>query len=231
MLGASRFIGILYSEKNAFGCYYVTDNNDGIYADFEQRTISSEYLNCRKKAAVLFTGKEDFNKLFEVCKTGKNTESSADSYYAAAQRFTCGVSFVPLSDDGFRQLRILCVKNYKKLLLDAVLPNNWEPAKSREYDAVRKDCGDKYLIAIDGNLVRPANITEESVHVILLSEHMKTAQRILKGKKLLLHPVELLEIERLICGAKEFPHTPMPYITKEGEYLNAPVKAFGKSRK
>ena len=231
VLGASRFVGMLYGEKTAFACYYVTDDNDGIYPDAEQRTFSLEVLTCRKKSAVIFTGKDNYAELVYTSINSKSTASSAESYFNAAQRFTCDVCFIPMSDIGFRQFRILNIKNYKKRIFDAVLPNDWEALKGRTSDAVRKSTGEKYLVAIDGNISRLQSISGESTHVIMLSDHIKTAEKMLKGSKLILHPVDIREIERLLCDTDDFKYPPAPFITKEGRYLYAPVKAFGKSRR
>ena len=232
VLGASRFIGILYADKIAFTCYYVSECYDGIYPFSEQRMFTSEYLTCRKKPKVIITGKSAFDELVKISMNCKSTKSTAESYFDAVQKFKCEACFVPLNDSGFRQLRILSIKNYKKQILDAVLPNDYELCKTSEYDALQKSTGEKFLISIDGNIPRLINRSDENIHAIMLTEHIKTASRLLKGTNVIIHPVELKVIEQLLRITVPYRGKPIPYMTKEGEYLYAPIiKPSRKGRK
>ena len=232
VLGGSRFIGILYAEKSAFTCYYVSDSYDGIYPDAEQRTFSSEFLTCRKKPKVLITGKSSFDELVKASKNSKATASTAESYFDGVQKFKCEACFIPMNDAGFRQLKILCIKNYKKQILDAILPNDYEISRNAVCDAVQKSTGEKYLIAIDGNIPRLLQRGNEKIHAVMLTEHIKTAGKILKGSNVIIHPVELSVIEQLLRITVPYKSRPMPYMTKEGDYLYAPIiKSCGKGRK
>lgn len=232
VLGGSRFIGILYAEKSAFTCYYVSDSYDGIYPDAEQRTFSSEFLTCRKKPKVLITGKASFDELIKASKCSKATASTAESYFDGVQKFRCESCFIPMNDSGFRQLKILSIKNYKKQILDAILPNDYEISRNAVCDAVQKSTGEKYLISIDGNIPRLLQRGNEKVHAVMLTEHIKTAGKILKGSNVIIHPVELSVIEQLLRITVPYHPRPMPFMTKEGEYLYAPIiKHSGKGRK
>ena len=232
VVGSSRFVGILYAEKIAFTCYYVSDSCDGIYPVAEQRIFSSEFLTCRKMPKVLITGKPTFDELIKASKTSKATASTAESYFKAVRKFKYETCFVPMNDVGFKQLRILSIKNYKKQILDAILPNDYEPCKTSECDAVQKSTGEKYIISIDGNIPRLVDRGDEKVHAVMLTEHIETAGKILKGSNVIIHPVEINVIEQLLRITAGFPHNPIPFMTKEGEYLYAPViKPCGKGRK
>jgi len=232
ILGASRFVGILYAEKVAFTCYYVSDSYDGIYPQSEQRTFSSEFLTCRKEPKVLISGKTTFDELVKASEFCKSTSSTAESYFSAVGKFRCEACFVPMNDNGFRQLKILSVKNYKKQIIDAILPNDYELCKTVECDAVQKSTGEKYLISIDGNIARLTGRGNEKVHAIMLTEHIKTAGKILKGSNVIIHPVEMKAIEQLLRITVPYPRKPIPYMTKEGEYLYAPIiKPCGKGGK
>lgn len=223
VLGGSRFIGILYAEKIAFTCYYVSDSYDGIYPLSEQRMFSSEFLTCRKKPKVIITGKATYEELIKTSKNCKTTSSTAESFYNAVQKFKCEACFVPMNDNGFRQLKILSIKNYKKQILDAILPEDYELCKTTECDALQKSTGDKYLISIDGNIPRLLNRGDQKIHAIMLTEHIKTASRILKGSNVIIHPVEIKAIEQLLRITVPYQRKPIPYMTKEGEYLYAPT--------
>ena len=223
LIGSSRFIGILYAEKIAFTCYYLSDSYDGIYPVAEQRTFSSEFLTCRKKPKVLITGKLTFEELIKASKNSKATASTAESYFNAVQKFKCEVCFVPMNDNGFRQLKILGIKNYKKQIFDAILPNDYELSKTSEYDALQKSTGEKYLISIDGNIPRLIERSDEKIHAIMLTEHIKTAGKFLKGSNVIIHPVELKVIEQLLRITVPYRGKPIPYMTKKGEYLYAPI--------
>ena len=223
VIGSSRFIGILYAEKIAFTCYYISDSFDGIYPQAEQRIFSSEFLTCRKKPKVLITGKSTFDELIKISKNSKATASTAESYFNAVQKFKCEACFVPMNDNGFRQLKILSIKNYKKQILDAILPNDYELCKTTEYDALQKSTGEKFLISIDGNIPRLMERGDEKIHAVMLTEHIKTAGKLLKGSKVIIHPVELSVIEQLLRITVSYQPRPMPFMTKEGEYLYAPI--------
>lgn len=231
VLGASRFIGLLYAEKTVFPCYYATDSNDGLYPAAEQRTFSSEYLTCRKKPTVLFTGREDFEELLMTCRLSKSTASTAEPYFTAAGNFACEVCFIPMNADGFRQLKILSVKNFQRQIFDAILPGDWEPVRGRPSEAVQKSTGENYLISVGGNFAALQKRADEPLHVLLLAEHSKAAGKYLKGTKLILHPVSLRDLEGLLRIVRPFPTPPVPFMTKEGDYLYASVNDFGKGRK
>ena len=223
VVGSSRFIGILYAEKIAFTCYYVSDSFNGIYPIAEQRTFSSEFLTCRKTPKVIIMGKATFDELVKTSMNCKSTASTAESYFDAVQKFRCEACFVPMNDNGFRQLKILSIKNYKKQLFEAILPNDYELCKTTEYDALQKSTGEKFLISIDGNIQRLANRGDEKIHAVMLTEHVRTAGRILRGSNVIIHPVELKVIEQLLRITTPYRGRPIPYMTKEGEYLYAPV--------
>ena len=232
ILGGSRFIGILYADKIAFTCYYVSDCYDGIYPVSEQRMFSSEFLTCRKKPKVIITGKTAFDELVKTSMNCKSTTSTAESYFNAVGKFKCEACFVPMNDNGFRQLKILSIKNYKKQIFDAVLPNDYELCKTSEYDALQKSTGEKFLISIDGNIPRLKDRSDERIHAIMLTEHIKTASRLLKGTNVIIHPVELKVIEQLLRITVPYRGKPIPYMKKEGEYLYAPIiKPSRKGRK
>lgn len=232
VIGSSRFIGILYADKIAFTCYYIADSFDGIYPDAEQRIFSSEFLTCRKKPKVIITGKSDFEELVKTSMNCKSTASTAESYFDAVQKFKYESCFVPMNDSGFRQLKILSIKNYKKQIFDAILPNDYEICKTIEYDALQKSTGEKFLISLDGNISRLLQRGNEKVHAVMLTEHIRTAGKILKGSNVIIHPVELKVIEQLLRITVPYKSRPMPYMTKEGEYLYAPIiKPNRKGRK
>ena len=116
--------------------------------------------------------------------------------------------------------------------IGAVLPNDYELCKTSEYDALQKSTGEKFLISIDGNIPRLKDRSDERIHAIMLTEHIKTASRLLKGTNVIIHPVELKVIEQLLRITVPYRGKPIPYMTKEGEYLYAPIiKPSRKGRK
>lgn len=232
VVGSSRLLGILYTEKIAFTCYYVSDSYDGIYPQAEQRTFSSEFLTCRKNPKVFITGKTSYEELIKASKYSKGTASTAESYFDAVRKFKFEACFVPMNDSGFRQLKILSIKNYKKQILDAILPNDYELCKTTECDALQKSTGERYLISIDGNIPRIIERGDQRIHTVMLTEHIKTASKLLKGSNIIIHPVEIKVIEQLLRITEPYQRKPIPYMTKEGEYLYAPIiKPCGKGGK
>ena len=218
-LGTARFNGMLYTKNTATALYYISDRNDGLYPETERNTFSMNILTGGRKSAAAFTGAGELGELLTFAQR-KTTNSRALPYFDAVRRLDCPVSFFPLSANGARQMRIMSVKEHRRLIAQNILKKKYTPPEHRWYDA-----GGKILVGIDLDFPRMETAAEYGVHIFLLDWQVDAAKEILRGKKAVLHPIKTGEAEELLGLSPEL-HTKetKPYVTKEGELLSAPIK-------
>lgn len=218
-LGTARFNGMLYTKNTATALYYISEQNDGLYPETESNTFRMNILTGGRKSAAAFTGAGELVELlsFAQCKT---TNSRALTYFEAVRRLDCPVSFFPLSENGARQMRIMSVKEHRRMIAQNILKKKYTPPEHRWYDA-----GGKILVGIDLDFPRMETAAEYGVHIFLLDWQVDTAKEVLRGKKAVLHPIKTGEAEEMLGLSPEL-HTKetKPYVTKEGDFLSAPVK-------
>ena len=223
-LGTARFNGMLYTKNTATALYYISDRNDGLYPETERNTFSMNILTGGRKSAAAFTGAGELGELLTFAQR-KTTNSRALPYFNAVQRLDCPVSFFPLSENGARQMRIMSVKEHRRIIAQNILKKKYTPPEHRWYDA-----GGKILVGIDLDFPRMETAAEYGVHIFLLDWQVDAAKEILRGKKAVLHPIKTGEAEELLRLSPEL-HTKetKPYVTKEGEFLSAPIKMDSKA--
>ena len=218
-LGTARFNGMLYTKNTATALYYISDRNDGLYPETERNTFSMNILTGGRKSAAAFTGAGELGELLAFAQR-KTTNSRALPYFDAVRRLDCPVSFFPLSANGARQMRIMSVKEHRRIIAQNILKKKYTPPEHRWYDA-----GGKILVGIDLDFPRMETAAEYGVHIFLLDWQVDAAKEILRGKKAVLHPIKTGEAEELLGLSPEL-HTKetKPYTTREGEFLSAPIK-------
>jgi len=223
-LGTARFNGMLYTKNTATALYYISDRNDGLYPETERNTFSMNILTGGRKSAAAFTGAGELGELLSFAQR-KTTNSKALPYFDAVRRLDCPVSFFPLSENGARQIRIMSVKEHRRIIAQNILKKKYTPPEHRWYDA-----GGKILVGIDLDFPRMETAAEYGVHIFLLDWQVDAAKEILRGKKAVLHPIKTGEAEELLGLSPEL-HTKetKPYVTKEGELLSAPIKMDSKA--
>lgn len=223
-LGTARFNGMLYTKNTATALYYISDRNDGLYPETERNTFSMNILTGGRKSAAAFTGAGELGELLAFAQR-KTTNSRALPYFDAVRRLDCSVSFFPLSENGARQMRIMSVKEHRRIIAQNILKKKYTPPEHRWYDA-----GGKILVGIDLDFPRMETAAEYGVHIFLLDWQVDAAKEILRGKKAVLHPIKTGEAEELLGLSPEL-HTKetKPYATKEGELLSAPIKMDSKA--
>lgn len=218
-LGTARFNGMLYTKNTATALYYISEQNDGLYPETESNTFRMNILTGGRKSAAAFTGAGELGGLLSYAQR-KTTNSRALPYFEAIRRLDCPVSFFPLSENGARQMRIMSVKEHRRMIAQNILKKKYTPPEHRWYDA-----GGKILVGIDLDFPRMETAAEYGVHIFLLDWQVDTAKEVLRGKKAVLHPIKTGEAEEMLGLLPEF-HTKetKPYVTKEGDFLSAPVK-------
>lgn len=223
-LGTARFNGMLYTKNTATALYYISEQNDGLYPETERNTFSMNILTGGRKSTAAFTGAGELGELLSFAQR-KTTNSRALPYFDAVRRLDCPVSFFPLSANGARQMRIMSVKEHRRLIVQNILKKKYTPPEHRWYDA-----GGKILVGIDLDFPRMETAAEYGVHIFLLDWQVDAAKEILRGKKAVLHPIKTGEAEELLKLSPEL-HTKetKPYVTKEGEFLSAPIKMDSKA--
>lgn len=217
VLGNTKLYGFLYSQSLTYIFYRLAEQDSGLYTQNEERIFHANGLLGQKKPAVIYTGQNSFEKLMQML-TETATHSTADSYYTAMQKFSCPVCFVPLSEDGLRQLRMMTVPDYKEKLCKYLLGGRYQASDNRWHDGIDSKTGERYQIGIDFNLKDFDKGLPK--HLIVLDFQQEAAQEVLSGKDIVLHSISTEAAEQVL----ELPHylpelTNEPYRTEKGEYV------------
>lgn len=217
LLSSTRLTGFLYTENMVYVPYYITFNNTGIYPLSEQRMITSSYLCNSKPGVAVYTGQKELALLLQAAQSfDKSGGSKAVDYWTSMQKFSCPVCFVPLSEDGLRQLRMMTAPDYKEKLCKYLLGRRYQASDNRWHDGIDGKTGERYQIGIDFNLKDFDKGLPK--HLIVLDFQQKSAQEVLSGKEIILHTIDTEAAEQIL----ELPHnlpelTNEPYRTEKGE--------------
>ena len=215
-LGTARFNGMLYTKNTARAVYYITEENDGLYPEAERNTFTMNILTGGRKSAAAFTGDKSLEKIIEYS-ARKTTNSRA--LLNAVRRLDCPVTFFPLSQTGARQMRIISVRDHRRIIAENILKAKYKPPEKNYYDAA-----EKILIGIDMDIPRMETAAEYGVHIFLLDWQVNAVKEILRGKKAVLHPLTTETAEEMLRLPSElYVKETKPYITEKGEFLSAPV--------
>ena len=229
VLGYSQVCGFCYMGQTVFVPYYVEAENDGIYADTEQRMFRSEGLSCGRTPFVMYTALGDTKTVTECVMKDKrkNGMCTTDSFRAAAEKFSNDVAIVPLTLNGIRQLRILAVPQYRELLVHAILADNFTLSPIPQSDGRDSVTGNELIIGIDGNIPRFERVIRQSsseTHIYLLPDQATAVKTFLAGKNAVLHIVNEEEVERVLGLSWTEPAVSTdPFQTEKGEYLHASI--------
>lgn len=204
VLGSSSLTGIYYTKQTAFTLFFLNEN--GIYTDMECRTFSAETISKSKVPFALYTADGDLKKIVLSLTSLKDTKGNTDGFYTALSKFNCPVAVFPLTENGFRQIRILSIKDYKKKLCRYVLSENYRSSDFDYVDAVDNKTGEKWVLGFDLNIYRFDNsITEnrKPTHILLLDFQIDAVKKILSGRNVILHSISLDIAEDIL----NIPHT------------------------
>lgn len=217
-LGTARFNGMLYTKNTARAVYYITEENDGLYPEAERNTFTMNILTGGRKSAAAFTGDKSLEKIIEYS-SRKTTNSRALPVLSAVRRLDCPVTFFPLSQAGARQMRIISVRDHRRIIAESILKAKYKPPEKNYYDAA-----EKILIGIDMDIPRMETAAEYGVHIFLLDWQVNAVKEILRGKRAVLHPLSTDTAEEILRLPSElYVKETKPYITEKGEFLSAPV--------
>ena len=225
ILGGTRLAGFLYSPQTTFVPYFIRDGREGLYPHAEQAAFHGEYLSNKKPAAVVYTGKSDLDELIRTVHHAEqvNFRTKAVTFRDAMKDFSCPVCFVPLSEDGLRQLRIMCVPDYKIKLAKASLENEYRDSKYTWCDSYYM--GEPLIIGVDFNLKGFEQALEYAngsrIHILVLDFQMDVLREYFLGKSVKIHSIKIREVEEILRLPKAL-RTPdfSPYQTKEGGFIN-----------
>lgn len=219
LLNSTRLTGFFYTHEATYIPYYVTTNNTGIYPHSEEMIFTSNYLCGNKRGIAIYIGQKHLDLLLSAAKSfDKAGGSKAVSYWDAMQRFSCPVCFIPLSEEGLRQLRIMTVPGYREKLCRYLLGSQYHLPENQWHDAVHSKSGERYQIGIDFNLKDFDKGLPK--HLIVLEFQKEPAQRLLLGKDIILHTIQTEEAEQILELPGKLPNlSAEPYRTKEGGYL------------
>ena len=217
-LGTARFNGMLYTKNTARAVYYITEENDGLYPEAERNTFTMNILTGGRKSAAAFTGDESLERIIEYS-ARKTTNSRALPVLNAVRRLDCSVTFFPLSVNGARQMRIISVREHRRIIAENILKAKYKPPEKNYYDAAGK-----ILIGIDMDIPRMETAAEYGVHIFLLDWQVNAVKEILRGKRAVLHPLSTETAEEILRLPPElYVKETKPYITEKGEFLSAPI--------
>ena len=235
VLGGSRLSGFLYAPDITYVPYYIADGNDGLYPMAEERTFRAPLLCGKNRPAVLYTGKATLEELLDAAARSRvrKAKSTTPTFMQAAKQFTCLTCFVPLSESGLRQLRVMCQPKYRERLIHALLGKQYEPVVTLQSDARHPESNTRYLIGIDCDFTRFERAAQEDgeTHIILLANQLDAVQQYLRGKNAVLHPLDMEVVEQALGLPHSLPCSDLsPFRTAEGGYLHVPpIKADGKT--
>ena len=235
LLGGARLAGFLYTPEVTYVPYYLSIDSDGIYPMAEERTMLGSGLRRGREIRVIYTGKGDLSDLITAASgpEQKKQKSTTTSFWDSMDVFTCPVCFVPLSDEGARQLRIMCRADYERILARHLLGDAYRPAVDRRFHALHGGTGDPFLIGVGCNLKSfgmAASAGERPVHIILLEHQLPAVRKYLAGKNTILHTITAQDAEAALHLPRPL-HIPdaSPCRIPGGGYIHAP--AFPNHRK
>lgn len=220
VLGNTKLYGFLYAPEAVFIPYRIAQSDTGLYAQNEERIFHVNSLLCGKTPHVIYTGQSNLEELIQSLwqQKTKIQKDHTDSFLSAMQRFSCPVCFVPLSEEGLRQLRIMTVPGYREKLCRYLLGSQYCQPENQWHDAVHSKSGERYQIGIDFNLKDFDKGLPK--HLIVLEFQKEPAQRLLLGKDIILHTLQTEETEQILELPGKLPNlSAEPYRTKEGGYL------------
>lgn len=196
ILGSSSLTGIYYTNQTAFSLYFL--NSNGIYTDMEFRTLSAETITSGRIPFALYTSDGSLEKIILMLKKSVDTSATTDGFYTSLSKWHCPVAVCPLTENGFRQIRILSAKEYKEKLCRYVLGKNYRSSDFSFADAVNDKTGEKWVLGFDCNIYRFENsITEnrKPTHILLLDFQLSAVKKFLSGRNVILHslPLEVAE--------------------------------------
>lgn len=228
ILGGTRMTGFYYAGHHTFVPYFLSPQNSGIYADVERRTFGAESLSCEKEPFVLYTGHGTPAQLLETLYRPKSTNKrdTTDSYRSAVGKFACDTALISLDEDGWRQLRILDVPEYRAKMLRCILGRNYAPAAAPPVDGKSQKTGERFIIGFDNNTVRWERALEKGgqLHLVLLKPHTDTVRAHFGGKNVTLYPVDAVDVERALGISAPLPVIAnTPFVTGKGECLDVSV--------
>ena len=223
-LATSRFCGVLYGSEYAVAVYSLGKENDGLYPSTEKNTFTMRILTGDRKSAVLFTGEDNLDLLISHSKH-KTTSSKSLCVMDAAKQLDCPVAFVPMNDEGLRQIRIILSFGFRQHFAKAFLKSDYEPPDKPWYDARQRASGIKIMIGFDLDIPRMEIASDYGVHIFLLDWQVDCVKQMFTGKNAVLHPVSTETAEDILKLPHNLPLKEIkPYITAKGEYLVATVK-------
>jgi hypothetical protein len=237
ILGGTRLAGFLYAPQTTFVPYHISEHA-GIYPHIERMAFSADYLSGRKPPIVLYTGSGDLPGLLRTLTAAAEVKfkTGAVNCHDAMPMFACPVCLVPLSVEGMRQLRILCLPNWRQRFAGAFLTRDgYADSEYTCFDGVNKKLGEPFLAGADmdlGGFSRAIELVgKQKLHIAVLDFQFETAREYLESKRLhaALYAVNLAAVETAL-GIPALPGPDFsPYITKEGGTVNVTdFKAPGK---
>ena len=225
LLGSCGMTGFLYTSQTVFVPYVL---RGGLYPSAEQRVFTTRYLTGGRNPAVIYTGRDGYEELlsdlFRIT-VPEGPKHTASDYQESMRYFNCPVFLIPVSEAGVRQLRILCVPSCREKAAKSILRGEYRPAGNVWCDALYNPAGEPLVIGFDFDLKRVGaairSSPEKRVHIAVLEGQEKALLRYLRGRRAVLHPYPVEDIERMLGLSPVLnPGWKEPYRNAEGRYLD-----------
>ena len=226
ILGAARLAGFLYAQDKAFTVYHTASNKTGLFSNKEVAAQNSFLLNGGKSPTVIFTGENNLKDLISAVYHAEKTvyPAGSKSLLESAKEFGCPIYYIPMNNDGIRQIRIICQPNYIERLTKVFFPERTtEPQEW--YDSLNTQTSEPYLIGLDGNVKRLKKAVEMShgkkINIVLLKSQVPAIRDHINSINVHYLLVEIDAIEKALGITNEATaKTSYPFMTKEGCYIN-----------
>ena len=232
ILGGAKLTGFYYTKDSVFIPYFITEDNNGIFPDVEQRIFRADIFLQDRRPHILYTGDGNLEKIINTVSFCKERSAKATTVYYkdAMDRFACPVALVPLTTDGMRQLRILSVPDYRQRLVKNILGDSYLPPESPQSDG--RNQSEDFIIGIDCNILRfeKAIKSNKPTNIFVLPFQAETIRQITDGTNAKCFYLNLEQTENYLGLSHDLPtieHT--PFQTGKGNYVNVPP--LGKDKK
>ena len=229
LLGITRMLGFYYLRNVMFIPYYISEDNNGIYADVEEKTFTSEIVSRKRTPIVLFTSNGDLHSVIKcgLKKVVKKEKLHSQSFFEAIKKFRTPVAFITFDSNGLDAISIMSVKDYRTKLARLILMNDYEKPTLKFSDGINAKTKENFIIGIDSNIVAMKEViknSDKTTHILLLPYQQSAIQKLLRGSNARLHTVEADELMKMLGIDKtNFGLSNEPYITKGGGYAYVPI--------
>lgn len=236
-IAGTRFLGMLKSDETVYIPYYVENEYDGIYPDYEKDTFNNLISNVRgvKNIKLIFTGKtleELWGAIFdnEAHKLPRGLKPFSKAFEVMAYN----ICLMPLNRDGVLQIKIMTAENYRARIVQCVGAYSTVPNELSYCDGqiIEENKEGPLIIAIDMDIKRILSAITQAVKynkipfVVCLKFQHDILVKMLENKITKIRFIMLLEnkINTIFTEFDNDQYKSIPFRTEKGEYIRVNEK-------